>query len=93
MKRTIELPCDIGDTVYLYEIDKTGKNGEPHHKAIAGRVFAIQIDKSIPDTEIWLRVEFGLLHCCRKYTDFYLSKEEADREIKRLNTYYYKYND
>lgn len=80
----VDLPCKVGDAVYMLSLDRV-ENGKPIHKIIEGRVFSIQIEEENGKLDIWLRVEFGVLYCCRKYTDFIFDKVKAEEELRRLN--------
>lgn len=80
----IELPCKVGDMVYMIWIDKLDENNAPIHKIQSGNIFAIQLENKEGNLDIWLRVEFGLTYCCRRIGDFYLTKAEAEAKLKEL---------
>lgn len=79
-------PCKIGDTVYLTLIDKTDKDGKPLFKIERGTVYKIEVDNT-KDT-IWIGANFGILHCCRPYTDFHYTKEDAEKNIEHIEGRY-----
>ena len=74
-------PCKVGDIVYFHHIIGTNEDGSPIEEVRAGTIYKIQIEK---DNQIWLGVSFGIWYCCRPYTDFYLTKEEAEEKLKEL---------
>lgn len=74
-------PCKVGDTVYFRHIIGTNEDSTPIEKVRAGTIHKIQIEK---DNQIWLGVSFGIWYCCRPYTDFYFSREEAEAKLKEL---------
>lgn len=80
----IDLPCKVGDTVYMIWIDRLDENNAPIHKIQSGNIFAIQLEHKEGNLDIWLRVEFGLTYCCRRIGDFYLTKAEAEQRLKEL---------
>lgn len=80
----VELPCKVGDTVYMIWVDKLDENNAPIHKIQSGNIFAIQLENQEGNLDIWLRVEFGLTYCCRRIKDFYLTKAEAEAKLKEL---------
>lgn len=77
----IRPPCKVGDAVYIHQIDGHNEDGSPIFRIDKGRVFKIQIDSTKENT-LWLGAEFGLLWCCRPYTDFYFTKEAAENALK-----------
>lgn len=80
----IELPCKVGDTVYMIWIDRLDENNAPIHKIQSGNIFAIQLESKEGNLDIWLRVEFGLTYCCRRIKDFYLTEAEAETKLREL---------
>lgn len=76
-------PCKVGDTVYITRIDGLNEDGSPIFKIEQGRVYQISIDNT-KDT-IWIGADFGILHCCRPYTDFSYTKEEAAKALAKKN--------
>lgn len=80
----VELPCKVGDTVYMIWVDKLDENNAPIHKIQSGNIFAIQLESQEGNLDIWLRVEFGLTYCCRRINDFYLTRAEAEAKLKEL---------
>jgi hypothetical protein len=72
-------PCKVGDTVYITRIDGLNEDSSPIFKIEQGRVYQISIDNT-KDT-IWIGADFGILHCCRPYTDFYYTKEAAEKAL------------
>ena len=87
-KGTIIPPCKIGDTVYLTLIDKINEDGNPSFKIEQGTVYKIEVDNT-KDT-IWIGANFGILHCCRPYTDFFYTKEDAKKDIENIKERYKK---
>ncbi len=73
-------PCKVGDSVYFHHIVGTNEDSSPIEEVRAGTIYKIQFEK---DNQIWLGVSFGIWYCCRPYTDFYFSKEEAERELEK----------
>ena len=73
----VELPCNVGDTVYFHHIIGKNKDGSPVEEVREGIVDKIEIDN-----QIWIGVSFGWWCCCRPYTDFFLTKEEAEQKLK-----------
>ena len=74
-------PCKVGDKVYFHHIIGTNEDTSPIEEVRAGSVYKIQIEK---DNQIWLGVSFGIWYCCRPYTDFYFSREQAEEKLKEL---------
>lgn len=74
----VTLPCKIGDTVYFHHIAGVNEDGSPIEEVRSGQIYQICIEAN---NEIWIRVSFGIWYCCRRYTDFYFSKEEADANL------------
>lgn len=77
----IELPCKVGGVVYFHHIIGTNEDNSPIEEVRAGTIHKIQLEK---DNQIWLGVSFGIWYCCRPYTDFYFSREEAEAKLKEL---------
>ena len=78
----VVLPCKIGDLVYFHHIEGVKEDGSPIEKVRTGQVYQICIEAN---NEIWIRVSFGIWYCCRRYTDFYFSKEEAEAALARMD--------
>ena len=74
-------PCKVGDMVYFHHIIGINEDSSPIETVRAGTIYKIQIEK---DNQIWLGVSFGIWYCCRPYTDFYLTKEEAEEKLKEM---------
>lgn len=77
-------PCKVGDTVYIIRIDGLNEDSSPIFKIEQGRVYQISIDNT-KDT-IWIGADFGMLHCCRPYTDFYFTKAAAEKALAERST-------
>lgn len=73
-------PCKVGDTVWIKLICGLKEDNSPIFEMEKGQVYKIEVDNT-KDT-IWIGADFGILHCCRPYTDFYFAKEEAEEKLK-----------
>lgn len=80
----IELPCKVGDTVYMIWIERLDENYAPIYKIQSGKIFSIQLENKDGQLDIWLRVGFGLTYRCRRIKDFCLTKAEAEQRLKEL---------
>ncbi len=80
----VDLPCKVGDTVFMVSLDRV-ENNKPIYGIKEGVVFAIQLEREDGKLDIWLRVSFGVLYCCRRYTDFIFDRAQAEEELKRCN--------
>lgn len=78
----VVLPCKIGDLVYFHHIEGLNEDGSPIERVRTGQVYQICIEQN---NEIWIRVSFGIWYCCRRYTDFYFSKEEAEEALAKMD--------
>ena len=84
-KTIVEFPCKVGDTVYIERICGLREDNSPIFGMEQGYVHRLQIDYT--RETIWVGATFGVLWCCRPYTDFYYSKEEAEAKLQELNNH------
>lgn len=78
----VVLPCEVGALVYFHHIEGVKEDGSLIVKVRTGQVYQICIEAN---NEIWIRVSFGIWYCCRRYTDFYFSKEEAEAALAKMD--------
>ena len=81
-KGVIVPPCKVGDSVWINLICGLKEDNSPIFEMKQGRVYKIEVDNT-KDT-IWIGADFGVLHCCRPYTDFCFTKEEAEAKLRGL---------
>ena len=79
--RWVEIPCNIGDTVYW--VMKNDFEGEWDIEIMTGKVFAIGIDENLT---MWISVRYdgGLkfYHPLRDFeTELFLNKDEAEKAL------------
>ena len=77
-------PCKVGDMVWISRICGLKEDNSPIFKMEQGQVYQMRIDNG-KHTKLWIDANFGVFHCCRPYTDFCYTKEEAEAKLKELN--------
>lgn len=70
--RFVELPCEVGQTVYFIKTHF----GKPD-SIVSLVVYQIEIDRD----GIWVRADDGPFHLVRRHTDYYYSREEAEKAL------------
>lgn len=70
--RFVELPCEVGSTVYFIETHCNKPS-----LIVSLVVYQIEIDRD----GIWVRADDGLFHLVRRHTDYYYSREDAEKAL------------
>lgn len=72
--RFVELPCEVGQKVWFIK-----RNCDKPDEIVSLYVYQIEIDKD----DIWIRANDGVFNLVRSYTDYYYSREEAEKALHR----------
>lgn len=67
--------------MWIKQICGLKEDNSPIFEMKQGRVYEMRIGNG-EHTKLWIGANFGTLHCCRPYTDFCFSKEEAEQALK-----------